>query len=99
MPKVMFSISYAIKPEQRQQYLTLMREARAHYQSIGRSGYAVYEEQGKKNTFTEVFVLNNMEEFDALEDNLDEKSQDLVGRMAELVDRGGMKYSTLVEVE
>jgi hypothetical protein len=83
----------------REQYLSLTSEAKAHYQSIGRAGYAVYEEQGKKNHFTEVFVLNSMEEFDTLEDNPDERAQDLVGRMADLVDKGGMKYSTLVEVE
>jgi hypothetical protein len=57
----------------------------------------VFEVKGKKNQFTEVFITNSIEEFDALEDNQDEKTEALVSRLEEFVDDEGMKYSTLIE--
>jgi L-rhamnose mutarotase len=93
----MFTISYSIKPELREQYLALVKEMKDHFTNVGRKNYAVYEAKGKKNQFTEVFVTNSVEEFDALEDNQDEKTQELVGKLDDFVDNGGMKYTTLVE--
>ena len=98
MPKVMFTISYGIKPESRDQYLALVSEVRSHLTTLGKHNYSVYESKGKKNQFTEVFVTNSMEEFDCLEDNLDEKAQELISKLEELVDDGGMKYNTIVEL-
>ena len=97
MSRVMFTISYTIKPELREQYLTLVKEMKDHFTNVGRKNYSVYEAKGKKNQFTEVFVTNSVEEFDALEDNQDEKTQELVGKLDDFVDNGGMKYTTLVE--
>jgi L-rhamnose mutarotase len=93
----MFTISYSIKPEQREEYLRLIGELRAHFASLGRNEYSVFEDRKRKNHFTEVFVAGTMEEFDALEDNHDERTQELVQRLESYVDEGGMKYSTLVE--
>lgn len=97
MPKVMFTISYGIKPELREIYLQLAKEMMTHFRSVGKKDYAVYEVKTKKNQFTEVFVTNSLEEFDALEDNQDEKTQELVTKLEELIDEQGMKYNTLVE--
>lgn len=98
MPRVMFSISYAITADRREKYLGLIREMKQHLASAGKKNYAVYEAKGKKNTFTEVFITESVEEFDALEDNQDERTQELVSRIEECVDAKGMKYSTLVEM-
>lgn len=98
MPRVMFTISYSIKPELREQYLALIKEMKDHFTTVGRKNYSVYEAKGRKNQFSEVFVTDSMEEFDALEDNQDEKTHELVGRLEGLIDEDGMKYSTLVEV-
>ncbi len=97
MPRVMFSISYTVKPECREQYLALIKEVRRHVTEVGKKNYSVFEAKGKKNHFTEVFITQSMEEFDALEDNQDEKMQEFVSRIEECVDDRGMKYSTLVE--
>jgi L-rhamnose mutarotase len=99
MPRVMFTISYSIKPELRDQYLTLVKEMKEHVTSVGRKNYSVFETKGKKNQFTEVFMTNSVEEFDALEDNQDEKTERLVSSLEEFVDDGGMKYATMVELE
>ena len=97
MPRVMFTISYAIKPESRDQYLRVIREMRYHLTTAGKHNYSVFEAKGKKNQFTEVFITDSMEEFDALEDNLDEKAQDLISTLEGFVDDSGMKYNTVVE--
>jgi hypothetical protein len=98
MPKVMFTISYGIKPETRDRYLQVVRDLRTRYDAQGRTSYSVFEAKGKKGHFTEVFLSNSMEEFDALEDLQDEHIEGLVQQLQEFVDKGGMKYSTLVEV-
>jgi L-rhamnose mutarotase len=98
MPRVMFSISYAITADHRDRYLGLIREMKQHLASAGKKNYTVYEAKGKKNTFTEVFLTDSVEEFDALEDNQDERTQELVSKIEECVDTKGMKYSTLVEM-
>ncbi len=97
MPRVMFTISYGIKPELREQYLELTKQMKEHFTTVGRKNYSVFELKGKRNQFTEVFITNSVEEFDALEDNQDEKTVALVGRLNEFIDDGGMKYTTLIE--
>ena len=97
MPRVMFTISYRIKPERREQYLALIKEMKQHFTAQGKHNYSVFEAKGKKNNFTEVFITNSLEEFDGLEDNLDEKAQELNSNLQGFVDEGGMKYNTIVE--
>ena len=98
MPRVMFTISYSITPERREEYLKLLGELKTHFASLGRKNYMVFESRGTKNHFTEVFLSESPEEFDALEDNQDEKTQELIQHIQECVDKGGMKYSTMLEV-
>jgi L-rhamnose mutarotase len=97
MPKVMFSISYGVKPELREQYLALAREMKEHFTSVGKKNYAVYESKARKNQFTEVFISGSVEEFDALEDNQDEKTESLVSQLDQFTDDEGMHYNTLIE--
>jgi hypothetical protein len=92
----MFTISYGIKPEFREQYLGVVKAMKEHL--TGKHNYSVYAAKGKPNHFTEVFVTSSMEEFDSLEDNLDEKAQQLISSLQEFVDDAGMKYNTTVEV-
>ena len=97
MPRVMFTITYGIKPEQRDAYLDLAGKMKAHFTTVAKKNYAVYEAKGKKNLFTEVFITGSVEEFDALEDNLDDTTDALVGRLEEFIDEAGMKYNTVIE--
>jgi len=93
----MFTISYGIKAEVREQYLEHAKQMKQHFTTTGKKDYAVFEVKGKKNHFTEVFITNSVEEFDALEDNQDEVTQSLVGKLDLFIDSRGMKYSTLIE--
>lgn len=98
MPRVMFTISYAVKPELREAYLALMKEMKEHLKTVGNANYSVYETKGRKNQFAEVFLTDSIEEFDALEDNQDERTQQLVSNIQQYLEDGGMKYTTWVEV-
>ncbi len=97
MPRVMFTITYGIKPELREQYLEHIRKMRQHFTESAKKNYSVFEVKGKKNHFTEVFITESIEEYEALEDNQDEATQALVSALETFVDGKGMKYRTLIE--
>lgn len=99
MPKVILQISYDIKPEKREEYLKLVQEMKGHFIQGKKKDYAVYELKGKKNSFVEQFVCRSLEEFDSLEDDLDEQGEDLVNRLEGMLKDGTSKYTTLVELE
>ncbi|TSA23945.1 hypothetical protein D4R75_02415 [bacterium] len=99
MPKVLLQISYDIDPEKREQFLALAMEMKAHFSQARKKNYAVYEQKGKKNSFVEEFTCASIEEYDALEDNLDEKSEDLVNKLESILKGGKAKYTTLTEIE
>ncbi len=97
MGKIIFTISYDIKPEKRSDYLALSLEMRKHFAATNGREYAIYEQKGKKNSFQEIFVFDNMEEYDKMEDQ-DDAMSDLVQRLESLLASGKMKYTTLVEL-
>jgi antibiotic biosynthesis monooxygenase (ABM) superfamily enzyme len=94
MGKVIFTISYEVKPERREDYLALSQEMRAYWAG---KDYSIFEQKGKKNVFSEVFIFASMEEYDQLEDQ-DEKMTSLVERLESYLTNGKMKYTTLVEL-
>jgi hypothetical protein len=98
MGKVIFSISYDIQPEKRDEYLALTQAMKSHFSGQNGRNYAVFEQKGKKNSFSEVFVCNSLEEYDLLEDQ-DEHMSQLVQQLESMLAEGKMKYSTLIEVE
>jgi len=97
MPSVILQISYEIDEQQRDDYLKLAGEMKSHFTAVRGKQYSVYELRGKPNFFVEQFVCGSMEEYDALEDNLDEKSEELVNKLEMLLKNGKAKYQTLVE--
>jgi len=99
MPKVNLQISYEIDPEKRDEYLALAKELRNHFVVERKKSYQIYEVKGKKNSFVEEFSCNSVEEYEALEDDMDENSESLVNRLESLLKGGRAKYTTLVELE
>ena len=98
MPRVILTITYDIHPEKREGYLVLAREMKEHFTNTLRKNYSVYEVKGKKNSFTEVFVCESLEEYENLEENQDDRAEELVTRLFdEFVKSGKAKYVTLIE--
>ena len=98
MAKVIFTISYDVQPEKRDQYLELTQVMKQHLSGTNGREYAIYEQKGKKNSFSEVFVFASMQEFDSLEDQ-DERMGELIQKLETLLVDGKMRYSTLIELE
>jgi hypothetical protein len=98
MAKVLFTISYEIKPVKRNEYLSLASEMKNHFVNILGKEYDIFEQKGKKNIFSEVFTCNSIEEYDDLEDASDEKIQELISKLEEMI-VGKMKYQTLIGIE
>ncbi len=98
MAKVIFTISYNVDPGKREEYLGLTQEMKRHFASTNGKEYSIYEQKGKKNSFSEVFVFKSLDEYEQLEDQ-DERMGELVARLESLLVDGKMKYNTLVELE
>lgn len=97
MPGVILQISYEIDGRMREEYLQLAREMKRHFTTVRGKNYSVYELRGKPNSFVEQFVCHSLEEYEALEDDLDEKSEELVNQLEMMLKNGKAKYQTLVE--
>ena len=98
MGKVIFTISYSINPDKRDEYLALTKEMKSHLAQTNKASYSIFEQKGKKNSFSEVFIFNSMNEYDQLEDQ-DDQTTAYMARLEKLLASGKMKYSTLVEIE
>jgi response regulator RpfG family c-di-GMP phosphodiesterase len=97
MAKVLLQISYDIDPARREEYLALVHEMKSHFNLVRKKNYVVYE--AKKNSFVEQFTCASMTEYDALEDDLDEKSEELVNKLEGILKEGKAKYTTLTEID
>lgn len=99
MPKVILQISYEIEPGRREEFISLIRQMKSHFSNVRGKHYEVFEVRGKPNAFVEQFTCHSMDEFEALEDDLDETSEELVNKLETMLKNGKTKYSTLVQYE
>ncbi len=98
MSKVMFTISYDINPEKRDEYMALSEKMKQHLAGVHGKNYSIFEQKGKKNSFSEVFILNSIEEYEQMEDQ-DDTTTHLVGQLEQFLTNGKMRYSTLIELK
>ena len=99
MGKTIFTISYDVIPEKRSDYLDLAHEMTDHLTRVRGKNYSIYEQKGKPNSFSEVFICNTSQEYDQLEDDQDERTEQLINRLEEYLVSGKMRYSTMVEID
>jgi len=97
MPKVILQISYDIHPEKREEYLRLVQEMKAHFRGVRKKEYSVFEVKGRSQSFVEQFVCGSVAQYEALEDDLDDTTEELVNRLEGLLAKKA-KYSTLIEL-
>jgi len=98
MAKIKLQISYEIKPEKREEYLQLAERMKQHFSGDLKKNYTIYEQKGKKNFFVEEFICSSMEEFEKLEDETTETSEQLINQLETLLKDGKAKYLTLIEI-
>ncbi|MDH7515494.1 MAG: hypothetical protein QHI48_06455 [Bacteroidota bacterium] len=98
MPRVIFSITYAVKPELREEYLETIGALKNYLTAERGKDYSVFEVKGKRNHFSEVYICKSMEEYDQLEEDSDEVTDQLINRIVnDFVRDGKVEYKTLVE--
>ena len=98
MAKVLFTISYEIKPEKREDYLALAGQMKQHFTGAKGKDYNIFEQKNRRNSFSELFICRSVEEFDQLEDDQDDTTQGFINQLDEYLVNGKMKYSTLIEI-
>ena len=62
MGKIIFSVSYEIDAEKRDEYLALMKKVKKQINKITGQDYRVYEDAERPNFMTEVYYLENEKE-------------------------------------
>jgi len=98
MAKVLFTITYTVKPQMREAYLETIQALKEHLVGVRGKDYSVFEHNWKPNRFTEIYSCNNWQEYEALDDDPDVFVQTLVEKiMNEYIDGGKTEYATLVE--
>ena len=99
MSRILFHINYDVHPDKRDEYLATANELAAYMKSHTKHNYMIVEDKNKKNSFTEVYILNDEAEFDGLEDEMDDTIYGLTTKIvSQFVVDGKTRYSTYYEV-
>ncbi|MDH4069395.1 MAG: hypothetical protein OEV30_03130 [Ignavibacteria bacterium] len=98
MPRALFSVSYTVRPEKREEYLDYVRRLRGLLRTDDRH-YDVFEVKGKKNQFSEILLTPSVEELDTFEDSMDDAARGLLGKIEDCMEKGTTRYSTMLELE
>ncbi len=98
MSKVILLVNVELEPGKNEEYLATTNLLRSRFQEMNGVQYAVYENRGKEeNSFTEVFMFNDVADYEAFDDLDDEVANDLFAKIIGMSKRSP-KYTTLVEV-
>ncbi|MBI1932781.1 MAG: hypothetical protein HYS24_09625 [Ignavibacteriales bacterium] len=99
MAKVIFSISYDILPEKRNDYLGIVRELKSIIKSDGLESYSVFEQKSKENSFQEIYVYKSQQAWEDSDESENERVDILMTKLSDLIKEKSTQYSTLFEVE
>lgn len=98
MSKVILLVNVELEPGKREEYLATTNLLRSRFQESHGLSYAVYENRGKEeDSFTEVFMFEDMASYEAFDDLDDEEANNLFATIIGMSKRSP-KYTTLVEV-
>jgi hypothetical protein len=99
MSKIIFEINYSVYPEKRDDYLESIEELKSLIKENTSSDYLVLENRKISNNFSELYIFDSEEEFDNMEDNQDERTNELIEKIFNLfVVNQKLNYSTKDEI-
>jgi len=99
MPKIIFEINYNIYPEKRTEYLKTVDELKRNIEESIKSSYSVFENKKTKNNFSEIYICENEEDFDSIEDNQSEETIELTQKLfSDFIKDRKVVYTTKYEV-
>jgi len=100
MARIVFQINYDIKPEKREDYLLAIKELKQHIRDNSNKNYLVLEDKNRKNNFTEMYICETEEEYESIEDNMDDKTFELTKKLFnDFIAGRKPSYSTFYEVD
>ncbi len=98
MSKVLFTVQYEIKPEDRDEYLVIVRELKTLMKNEQLEDYKVFENKGKGNHFLEIYTFKSFEDYENFDDNQSERVNILLNKLSDISISGQTKYATFTEV-
>ncbi len=98
MAKVIFNIQYELKPDKKNEYLSVVKELKSLLKADGLENYSVYEVKGKANHYQEVYTFTSDEAYEAFDDNQNERINILINKLSDLTLENSTKYTTLYEL-
>ncbi len=98
MAKVIFNIQYELKPDKKDEYLSVVKELKILLKADGLENYSVYEVKGKGNHYQEVYTFASEEAYEAFDDNQSERINILINKLSDLTVENSTKYATLYEL-
>ena len=99
MPRIIFQINYDIDPDKREDYLTTIKELQTHILENSNKNYMIVEDKNKKNNFTEIYICENEEEYENLENDTDDMTFELTNKLfSDYVIDKKANYSTFYEI-
>ncbi len=98
MAKVIFTIQYELKPDKKEEYISVVRELKNLLKADGLESYSVYEVKGKSNHFQEIYTFASEESYEAFDDNQNERINILINKLSDMTVENSTKYTTLYEI-
>jgi len=99
MGRIIFSISYHINPEKRDEYLELMKQVRNEIKEFSGQEYTVYEDARTPHLMSEVFYLENEKELEKVKEFQKEKSIESLDKIEQFIlNRDKVAIRTFKEV-
>ena len=96
---LLLSLSYEIKAERRPEFLTFTERLRDHLVRELGYAYAVWEQDGKPNWFTEMILCTSVQEFDRLAGPDDSTTRRLVAQLDQFLrDQTKLQRTSLIGV-
>ncbi len=99
MSKVIFTVQYELKPDKKEEYLSVVKELKNLLKTDLLESYAVYEVKGKPNHFQEVYTFISEEAYDSFDDDQNERMNILISKLTEMTVENSTKYTVLNELQ
>ncbi|HEY9188788.1 MAG TPA: hypothetical protein VIR55_12910 [Ignavibacteria bacterium] len=98
MSKIILTVNYEVIPEKREEFLETMKIMKEKILAMNICSYSLYEQMGRKNKFSEIFIFNSNEDYDKFDEREDEL-EELVDKVnSEFVKEGRINSTQIIEV-
>jgi hypothetical protein len=96
---ILFEIKYTIQENKREEYLNLLTQIKEYYKKDGVDRYMTFEDEKKKNDFTEIFLFASESDFEKFEEGATEEINDMLSKLvSEMVVDKKIRYRTKKEI-